>query len=198
MGLDMYLYAEFEAKPGSALFKAVEQNLTPEHRKSFDPEYSGNGMAYVSGWEWDKAPKFFYNALARECGLTPHNGSPHFDVGPKPGSDSYLVRPVLYYWRKANHIHHWFVQNVQDGRDECQPTELDADDLDTLIDLCQRVTVNHDLAPKLLPPQSGFFFGGTEIGDWYFEETEETAKDLKTRLDSIRETADRFVYRSSW
>ena len=24
------------------------------------------------------------------------------------------------YWRKANAIHNWFVQNVQDGRDECQ------------------------------------------------------------------------------
>ena len=23
------------------------------------------------------------------------------------------------YWRKANHIHQWFVENIQDGNDDC-------------------------------------------------------------------------------
>ncbi len=25
------------------------------------------------------------------------------------------------YWRKANQIHDWFVKNVQDGEDNCNP-----------------------------------------------------------------------------
>lgn len=38
-----------------------------------------------------------------------------------------LTLPVTYiyvkvgYWRKANAVHKWFVENVQDGVDECDP-----------------------------------------------------------------------------
>ena len=35
-------------------------------------------------------------------------------------------------WRKANHIHHWFVQNVQDGNDDCGEYEVKPDHLHTL------------------------------------------------------------------
>lgn len=35
-------------------------------------------------------------------------------------------------------------------------------DLKTVLD-------NHDLAPKILPTQSGFFFGNTEYSEYYFD-----------------------------
>jgi hypothetical protein len=35
-------------------------------------------------------------------------------------SPNIYVETTVAYWRKANAIHSWFVQNVQDGVDECQ------------------------------------------------------------------------------
>ena len=30
------------------------------------------------------------------------------------------IRLEAGYWRKANHIHKWIVDNLQDGKDDCQ------------------------------------------------------------------------------
>lgn len=80
------------------------------------------------------------------------------------------------YWRKANAIHEWFVENVQNGEDDCEAhRELTRSDLTKLIGLCKKVLKNSDLAPELLPTQDGFFFGGTQYDDWYF-------KDLRTTI----------------
>lgn len=40
------------------------------------------------------------------------------------------------YWRKANHIHNWFVENVQGGEDDCGYYEVTAEQLTELRDLC--------------------------------------------------------------
>ena len=38
------------------------------------------------------------------------------------------------YWRKANQIHKWFVDNVQDGNDDCGHYYVGKDTLQTLLD----------------------------------------------------------------
>jgi hypothetical protein len=38
-----------------------------------------------------------------------------------PANVAYIVQEAGY-WRKANAIHRWFVDNVQDGNDDCKPT----------------------------------------------------------------------------
>ena len=43
------------------------------------------------------------------------NGQP---VNIDPKKVSYIVEEAGY-WRKANQIHNWFVQNVQNGNDDC-------------------------------------------------------------------------------
>jgi len=43
------------------------------------------------------------------------------------------------YWRKANQIHNWFVENVQDGEDNCQPYEVSRRQLKELLNLCLEV-----------------------------------------------------------
>lgn len=56
-----------------------------------------------------------------------------------------LQSPVNYlilgaaYWRKANCIHKWFVDNCQDGRDECQESWVDREKLKELLALCKKV-----------------------------------------------------------
>lgn len=42
-------------------------------------------------------------------------------------------------WRKANHIHAWFVQNVQDDQDDCKTYYVDDDKLLELLSVCKKV-----------------------------------------------------------
>lgn len=74
--------------------------------------------------------------------------------------------PTIWYGRKENHIHKWV--EVVAGLNE---TNLDYVLIDPNVLLSDLKTVlnNHDLAPKLLPTQSGFFFGDTEYDDYYFD-----------------------------
>lgn len=45
----------------------------------------------------------------------------------------------IAYWRKANAIHSWFVNNVQDGVDECQEASFSVEKMQELVDLCKEV-----------------------------------------------------------
>lgn len=50
------------------------------------------------------------------------------------------VEEEVMCWRKANHIHAWFVDNVQDGHDDCKSYHVDWDQLSRLLDICDEVT----------------------------------------------------------
>lgn len=43
------------------------------------------------------------------------------------------------YWRKANQIHNWFVQNVQNGQDDCKSHYVAYEQLLELKELCKKV-----------------------------------------------------------
>jgi hypothetical protein len=113
------------------------------------------------------------------------------------GLDMYLTRgknldqQEVGYWRKANAIHKWFVVNVQKGRDECQRSKVSYKKLMTLKELCTTVLQTKNAA--LLPPQAGFFFGSTEIDEYYFEELKQTL-DI---LQKIEPNVD-YYYQASW
>lgn len=100
------------------------------------------------------------------------------------------------YWRKANHIHKWFVDNVQGGVDECQDSFVSRDQLKELRETCQKVLDNPDLAATLLPTAEGFFFGGTSYDQWYFSDIEDTIKIIDNAL-ALPDQWD-FEYHSSW
>jgi len=107
------------------------------------------------------------------------------------------VRCRAAYWRKANQIHGWFVKNVQDDEDDCQPYEVGRDDLQALVDLCLKVLANRKLAAKLLPPNEGFFFGGYQYDDYYFSELQRTADELAALLEAVDDSWT-FEYQASW
>lgn len=93
------------------------------------------------------------------------------------------VRIEAGYWRKANAIHRWFVDNVQDGEDECRPHYVDREQLQELKAVCEEVLKNRDRAEEVLPTASGFFFGGTDYDDWYFQDVEQTIKIVDNCLE---------------
>lgn len=117
---------------------------------------------------------------------------------------SATVSVNVAYWRKANHIHNWFVQNVQSGEDDCGSYKVSRQRLAELGELCQRVAQSGDpdYAHRNLPTASGFFFGGTDYDEYYFEETELTARRLAEILEKVPDTTGLqswdFYYSSSW
>ena len=113
----------------------------------------------------------------------------------KPERVRYIVEEVAY-WRKANQIHNWFVQNVQDGIDKCQSSYVSREQLEELLGVCKQVEVDNSLAGTLLPSVSGFFFGGTEYDEWYFKDISNTIVYLTEILED--ELADDFEYSASW
>jgi hypothetical protein len=114
------------------------------------------------------------------------------------------------YWRKANAIHRWFVEECQNGVDECQMTRVHPEALMDLLDRCERIAVtvegndwqdytgDRDLANDLLPSQAGFFFGGTDYDSYYFGDIKDTAVDLKGQVELLMPHRPKFYYRSSW
>lgn len=100
------------------------------------------------------------------------------------------------YWRKANAIHRWFVENVQDGRDECQESYVSTADLLKLREACETVLADKASAPYALPTQDGFFFGDTSYDEWYFKDIENTIKIIDHAL-KFSDTWE-IVYHASW
>ena len=100
------------------------------------------------------------------------------------------------YWRKSNQIHKWFVDNVQDGEDDCGEYYVSHDRIRQLLTACRQALFHKD--PNYLPPQSGFFFGNTDINEYYWEDIKDTIKQLSklTDLHDFEELS--FYYQSSW
>jgi len=106
--------------------------------------------------------------------------------------------PVAY-WRKANAIHKWFVDVHADGEDNCQQIEVPLEGIEELIELCKQVRDNKDKADELLPTESGFFFGSTEMDDWYWDYIEYTIERLTDVVQGMKKRGISWcVYQASW
>lgn len=103
------------------------------------------------------------------------------------------------YWRKANAIHRWFVENVQGGEDNCERYYVSREQLMALRDLCAKLCTQkvEALAEESLPTTDGFFFGSTEYDEWYWNDIENTIKGIDTALETFGD-GWHFHYQSSW
>ena len=106
------------------------------------------------------------------------------------------VRIEVGYWRKANAIHDWFVKNVQDGEDECQPHYVSREHLEQLRSLCEQVWADPSRAEQLLPTAKGFFFGDTSYDENYLDGLRHTV-DIIDRCLTLPDAWE-FEYYSSW
>ena len=105
------------------------------------------------------------------------------------------IEEEIGYWRKANQIHRWFVENVQEGKDDCGEYYVGDNQLQELLDVCKKVTADNSLAESLLPSASGFFFGATNYDEWYFEDVKNTISILE---DALQSKGGEIYYSSSW
>jgi len=109
------------------------------------------------------------------------------------------VKVEVAYWRKSNQIHAWFVKNVQDGEDDCGDHYVSRENLQDLLTAVTESISHKDKAVELLPTQGGFFFGSTDIDEWYWKGLEETSVKLREILSAFPDDSQwSFSYHSSW
>lgn len=108
------------------------------------------------------------------------------------------IKVNLGYWRKANAVHQWFVDNVQDGEDDCGAYCVGPEQLDQLKDLCLQVLAFPELASQKLPTTDGFLFGSIDYDDGYFQDLENTAKIIDRAAQLSESNLWGFEYQSSW
>lgn len=143
--------------------------------------------AYVKNWEHTKPED--RHTITVERGKA---------TAIKPERIAYIVEDVAY-WRKANQIHKWLVDNTQEGLDEGKESDVSREQLATLVGLCKQVLADHSIASSLLPTQAGFFFGSTDYDDGYFSDLEETIKMLEPLLEETpNDWIYSFHYSASW
>ena len=120
-------------------------------------------------------------------------------VAKATGFDEKTIRGIeldLAYWRKANAVHKWFVDVVQEGVDDCDRYYVTRKQLQELQDLAYKGWKERD--PSYLPPTEGFFFGSTDIDDYYYEQLKYTYEEITNILENHRYNDLQFFYRSSW
>lgn len=117
------------------------------------------------------------------------------DVIDKSSFAGLTIDVPMGYWRKSNMIHHWFVNNLADGVDECQPIVVRRENLEQLKETCIEVIANPIYAEELLPTGSGFFFGSTNYDEYYFVDLNDTLGIINRCLES---KFDYFEYQASW
>lgn len=139
---------------------------------------------YVRQWE-HQTPEEQYNVEVTK------GGEP---VKIDPKRVTYVIEEIGY-WRKQNQIHQWFVENVQNGVDNCGEYCVSKGQLEDLLEICKKILNDNSLAEELLPTASGFFFGGTEYDEWYFDGIENTIEILK---EALSDTSADYYYSSSW
>ena len=81
------------------------------------------------------------------------------------------------YFRKVNFLYGYFADSLVD-----EVAWVTREDVEDIIDRCERVKKDHSLADELLPTQGGFFFGSTQYDDWYFTDIEDVLKQFKHLL----------------
>jgi hypothetical protein len=170
---------------------------------------------YVKQWSHIEPEKQFQVEVKR-------GGEPYTDI--KPERVSYVTEGVGY-WRKFNALHNWFVENCQDGKDECQESYVDREKLEELIVTLHEVKNILETSPKkkvqvkngwsngedsfveievvedseklddLFPTSSGFFFGGTEYDEYYQEQVNET---IELITDLLKDETGDYYYQASW
>jgi len=128
------------------------------------------------------------------------------------GDENYNWKSIcneIAYWRKANQVHKWFVDNVQDGEDDCGMYQVRSDDLRKLLSICNEIAeqsevsddnihLDKKICKKLLPSESGFFFGSQDYDKRYLQDILYTISQLKKILDGTDWDNEIVFYNSSW
>ena len=142
------------------------------------------------------------------------------------GLDMYLISRAkenvqMAYWRKANAIHSYFARSCTEGAflNSCQEVCVGKEIIKNLLYDCKKVKELLQSVPQvqgdegylvydkeheavievldILPPEDGFFFGPTEIGEYYLEDINDTIE-ICTNLLSNFDFENQALYYHGW
>ena len=137
------------------------------------------------------------------------------------------VYEEIGYWRKANAIHNWFVQNIQDGNDDNEEYEVSIEVLMRLRNTCLDVLASCELVPGKISdgyaaspgePLHEVFVDGQMIRDSYVAEqllptvsgfffggtdydqyyVEDLKNTVKIIEEALKDEYATYIYSSSW
>ena len=157
MGLDMYLYKyrKFEnttPKEVSMLESYFGWKMNPKAKGSTFREWIGADYEHVPKGK----KRAFYKDLVR---------IEYSDYDTEKCWPWYNITYKVGYWRKANQVHNWFVENVQGGEDECNPYVVTKEQLQELLDICTRLKNELVLIPARVC--TGIVYEGDEFVKQY-------------------------------
>jgi hypothetical protein len=104
------------------------------------------------------------------------------------------VEEEVCTWRKANAIHKWFVENVQDGNDDCGIYYVEREKLKELRDICQKVVSTAIIKKGIVQNGSSMMAGESELTP-DFEEGEMIMNEGE--IEAILPTASGFFFGST-
>ena len=107
--------------------------------------------------------------------------------------ESFVSGEDMYY-RKVNFLYAYFADRLE--KEQCIVT---LDDCKKIIKYAETILETRDtnIAEKLLPTQSGFFFGSTEYDDYYFEDVRDVLEKFSEYIDDWTDDTIGWVY-FSW
>lgn len=192
MGLDMYL--EKVSKIGDMTLNEILETAEYIEYQNRPTEYKDSSFARWCNGDMNLVREDMIDAVKDNIKVRYYTWDDTQSYGRERIFDSVM------YWRKANQIHKWFVENIQDGVDDCGIYVVSEEQLTELYDTAKRVleTKDQSVARKLLPTTSGFFFGSTEYDQWYYENVKETVEQLEKCLKEIDFENEIVYYTSSW
>lgn len=77
------------------------------------------------------------------------------------------------YFRKFNALHGYIVDEFAGGEDNCQEIGLDRESVDKIIEALEQAEADPASEMNPLQPRSGFFFGSTEIDEYYLADVKQ-------------------------
>lgn len=192
MGLDMYLYRANLHDYSVEQAKHIENFLDWQKEMSDHPDRTCTMKEWCGQDDKDINPEAL-DALTPEFQLRYY----YWDTNRRHGH--YRIFQNCGYWRKANAIHAWFVENVQNGVDDCAMYEVTYDQLESLKIACLQVlSATPEEYAAILPTQGGFFFGSTDYDEDYLEEIQNTIRMIDTVLAETDWEKETVIYSSSW
>ena len=107
--------------------------------------------------------------------------------------DSFSTSEDMYF-RKVNFLYAYFADRLE--KEQCIVT---LDDCQKIIKYAETIleTRDTDIAEKLLPTQSGFFFGSTAYDDYYFEDVRDVLEQFSEYIEDWTDDTIGWVY-FSW
>ena len=143
----------------------------------------------------------------------------------RPDKVNYIIEQAGY-WRKANAIHRWFVDNIQEGSDDCKNYYVSKEDMEALLDAVNTVLNTSELVEgtitngyrfengKKIPmtekgkyikdptvaqtllPTTEGFFFGSTDYDQYYYQDLVNTKNILE--EALEEDEGDYEYQSSW